>query len=273
MSATRHVIATFYRFAPLPHCATLRAPWLDACRQRQVRGTIVLAEEGINGTIAGDAAAVDEVLDMLRAEPALAELSARIDDTDRQPFQRMKVKLRREIVTLGIDGIDPADGGERVSPRQWNDLLRRPDVVVIDTRNDYEVAIGSFVGARDPGTHRFGDLPAWIDAQAELADRPPVAMFCTGGIRCEKSTALLRARGFNEVYQLDGGILHYLAEIPAGESLWQGECFVFDDRVSLGQGLAPGSHRLCRGCGRPVVADGSLENCAECRDAAAEDGA
>lgn len=260
-------VATFYRFAALPGYAALRVPLADACRDHGVKGTILLAAEGVNGTIAGTPEGVGAVIERLRREAPLADMKARLSTCDGPPFRRMKIKLRREIVTLGVDGIDPhTDTGTRVHPADWNALITRDDVVLIDARNDYEVDIGTFAGARDPRTARFGELPAWIDAQADLDKRPPVAMFCTGGIRCEKAAALLRARGFSEVYQLDGGILNYIESVPASESLWQGECFVFDERVSLAHGPAPGTYRLCDGCGGPVAKGADCPRC-EDRDA------
>jgi UPF0176 protein len=192
------------------------------------------------------------VLDWLRADPRLAALEHKESPVERTPFHRMKVRLKREIVTLGVPGLDPAsNAGTYVDPADWNALIADPEVVLIDTRNDYEVAIGSFAGAIDPGTRSFTELPAWLDAHPELQGRK-VAMYCTGGIRCEKSTALLRSRGFDAVYHLKGGILKYLETVPEEESRWRGECFVFDERVSVGHGLAQGPHTLCRGCRHPL---------------------
>ena len=246
------IAAAFYHFATLPDFADKR-PALEAlCARRQVLGTILLAAEGVNGTIAGASEDVRAVLDWLRADPRLAALEHKESPADRAPFHRMKVRLKREIVTLGVPGLDPAsNAGTYVEPTDWNALLADPDLVLIDTRNDYEVAIGTFEGAIDPGTRSFRELPAWLDAHPELAGRK-VAMFCTGGIRCEKSTALLRSRGFGEVFHLKGGILKYLETVPAQESRWQGECFVFDERVSVGHGLVQGSHTLCRSCRHPL---------------------
>ena len=248
-----HLVAAFYRFASLPAFADLRLPLLDLARQREVAGTILLAKEGVNGTIAGAEADVHAVLAHLRAIPGLAELEHKESWAEAQPFRKLKVRLKREIVTLGVPGLDPTETvGTYVPPAEWNTLIAREDVVLIDARNDYEVAIGTFEGAVDPKTASFRDLPAWLAEQEALEDKPPVAMFCTGGIRCEKSTALLRSRGFEEVYHLQGGILKYLEEIPEEESTWQGECFVFDERVSVGHGLAEGTYSMCRACGDPV---------------------
>ncbi|MFC3174336.1 rhodanese-related sulfurtransferase [Novosphingobium bradum] len=249
-------VAALYRFAPFPDPAALRGPLEALCREQGLRGTLLLAGEGINGTIAGSAPAIDAVLAHIRALPDCAALDVKFSAADEMPFHRMKVRLKREIVTLGVDGIDPrATVGTYVEPEDWNALIADPDTLVIDTRNDYEVGIGTFAGAIDPETPTFRDFPAWfrkVRAQL-LGDRPrKVAMFCTGGIRCEKSTAFLKAEGVDEVYHLKGGILKYLETVPPDQSLWRGECFVFDERVAVGHGLAPGTHGLCRACRRPV---------------------
>ncbi|PWJ22398.1 rhodanese-related sulfurtransferase [Jannaschia seohaensis] len=246
-------IAAFYRFAPLPDPAALRGPLARLACGRGVKGSILLAPEGVNGTIAGEAAAVEAVLDRLREEPGLEALSAKVSHADAMPFGKLKVRLKREIVTMGRP-LAPGDAvGDYVDPADWNDVLRDPDTVAIDVRNDYEVAIGSFAGAVDPGTAAFGDFPDWwAENRARLAGKR-IAMFCTGGIRCEKSTALLRAEGVADVVHLRGGILKYLEEVPETESLWRGGCFVFDDRVSVGHGLTPAGHVLCHACRRPLA--------------------
>lgn len=247
------LVATFYRFVSLPDIADLRQRLRAVAEAEGVKGTILLATEGINGTIAGPEAGVRAVLDHLRADPRLADLEAKESWAEEMPFRRLKVRLKREIVTLGVPGLDPTEAvGTYVDPADWNALLADPEVVVIDARNDYEVAIGTFEGAINPETASFRELPDWLDQQLERTDMPRVAMFCTGGIRCEKSTALLRARGFEEVYHLKGGILKYLETVPEDESRWQGECYVFDERVSVRHGLEPGSYSLCRACGDPV---------------------
>jgi len=193
------------------------------------------------------------VVATIRSLPGCAGLAPKYADAAAMPFHRLKVRLKREIVTLGVAGIDAArDAGTYVSPADWNALVDDPDTVVIDTRNGYEVAVGSFAGAIDPGTDAFRDFPAWVDAHRDELAGKRIAMFCTGGIRCEKATALMKAEGFDDVHHLDGGILRYLEEVPEGESRWRGECFVFDERVAVGHGLAPGSHVLCRGCRMPV---------------------
>ena len=247
------LVAAFYKFASLPDFADLRDPLRAVCETEGVKGTILLATEGVNGTIAGPEAGVRAVLAHLRSDARLADLEAKESWAETMPFRRLKVRLKREIVTLGVPGLDPNETvGTYVDPESWNELIAEPDVVVIDARNDYEVAIGTFEGAINPETESFRELPDWLEQQDELADKPRVAMFCTGGIRCEKSTALLKARGFDEVYHLNGGILKYLETVPEEESRWQGECFVFDERVSVGHGLVPGNYQLCRACGDPV---------------------
>ncbi len=257
------IAAAFYHFATLPDFADKRAPLQALCSRHNVTGTILLAAEGVNGTIAGLPDDVHTVLAWLRSDPRLAALEHKESPAGRTPFHRMKVRLKREIVTLGVPGLDPAsDAGTYVEPADWNALIDDPDVVLVDTRNDYEVAIGTFPGALNPGTSSFSELPAWIDGHPELRGRK-VAMFCTGGIRCEKSTALLRSKGFDAVYHLKGGILKYLETVPAEENRWQGECFVFDERVSVGHGLAQGPHSLCRACRHPLGPEERASACYE----------
>lgn len=247
------IAAAFYKFVALPDFAALKAPLLAVCEERGVNGTILLAAEGINGTIAGETSRVREVLDYLRRDPRLADLEHKESGAPRQPFYRMKVRLKKEIVTMGVPSVDPTRlVGTYVKPQDWNQLLDDPDVIVVDVRNDYEVALGTFTGAVNPETRSFSELPEWVRNHQGLREKRKVAMFCTGGIRCEKSTAFLRAEGFDEVYHLQGGILKYLESVPESESRWQGECFVFDERVAVGHGLKPGSHDLCRSCRNPV---------------------
>ena len=245
-------VAALYRFAPIADREGLRDRLLAVCVREGLRGSLLIASEGINGTIAGADAGIDTVLAAIRAEPGLGDTTARRARAAAMPFHRLKIRLKREIVTMGVPGIDAADPGTRVAPADWNALVDDPDTLLIDTRNGYEVAVGSFAGAVDPATASFSDFPAWADANAAVLAGRRVAMFCTGGIRCEKATAYLKARGHAEVYHLDGGILRYLEEVPAAASRWQGECFVFDERVAVGHALAPGSHSLCRGCRMPV---------------------
>lgn len=245
--------ASFYRFVSLDDCPALRDRLQQQCEQRAITGTILLAREGINATICGDAASVREFIAQLDNDPRLQGMEIKESTSDQRTLARLKVKIKPEIITMNQPDLNPAAGaGEYVDPEQWNALISDPDVVVIDTRNDYEVAIGQFAGARNPGTANFSDLPAWLDKQDDLRSKPAVAMYCTGGIRCEKSTALLRKRGFERVYHLRGGILNYLAQIKRQDSLWQGECFVFDERVSVDHELKPGRYEPCGACGHPI---------------------
>jgi len=256
--------AALYKFVELPDFAALQAPILAACQAHGVKGTLLLAAEGINGTIAGAPGGVHAVLAFLREDPRLAALEHKEAHAAQMPFYRMKVRLKKEIVTLGVSDVHPAlNAGRYVKPEDWNALLAEPGVVLVDTRNDYEVAIGTFEGAVNPATQSFSELPGWVEKEMAPGGRlapvgghkPRVAMFCTGGIRCEKSTAYLRAQGFDEVYHLEGGILKYLETMPAAQSRWQGECFVFDERVSVGHGLKPGDFTLCRSCRHPLSAE------------------
>lgn len=245
--------AAFYKFVELKDFRALREPLLAFCESQNVKGTILLAEEGVNGTIAGAPDNVRAVLVYLRRDPRLADLEHKESYAKEMPFYRMKVKLKREIVTLGVPGVSPTKQvGKYLKPHEWNELLEDPDVVLIDTRNDYEVRIGTFKGAIDPKTKSFSELPEWVREQQSLKNKPKVAMFCTGGIRCEKSTAFMLSEGFSEVYHLQGGILKYLEEVPKEQSRWEGECFVFDERVSVGHGLKVGNYELCRACREPV---------------------
>lgn len=248
-------VAALYQFARFADPAAIRRPLAQVCDAHGVKGTFLLAGEGINGTIAGCDSGIAAVLAHVRALPGCAAIEVKESCAATMPFHRMKVRLKREIVTMGQPDIDPLDTGHYVAPRDWNALIDAADTVVIDTRNDYEVAIGSFAGAVDPGTKTFRDFPAWFAANRAALAGKRVAMFCTGGIRCEKSTAFLKAEGVDHVYHLKGGILAYLEQVPAEESRWQGECFVFDERVAVGQGLAPGTHALCRACRMPVGPD------------------
>ena len=247
-------IAALYHFARFDDPAALRGPLLELCRKHGVSGTILLAPEGVNGTIAGTEAAIAQVLAHLRGLPGCAGLVWKQSHANDQPFNRMKVRLKREIVTMGQPDVDPlAAVGHYVTPADWNALITAPDVAVIDTRNDYEVQIGTFAGAVDTQTQSFGEFPGWWQANKDRFAGKRIAMFCTGGIRCEKSTNYLIGQGVTDVFHLQGGILKYLEEVPQTESLWQGECFVFDGRVSVGHGLAEGPHQLCHACRRPLT--------------------
>lgn len=250
-------VAALYRFARFADVEAVRAPLAKLCCGLGVKGTLLVAAEGINGTIAGSDSAIERVVAHIRALPGCDDVDVKLSRAAAMPFHRMKVRRKREIVTMGEPDIDPLAGtGHYVAPEDWNALIADPNTIVIDTRNDYEVAIGSFAGAIDPRTASFRDFPAWFRAEREKllgsGEAPKVAMFCTGGIRCEKSTAFLKAEGVDQVFHLKGGILKYLETVPPEQSLWRGECFVFDQRVAVGHGLAPGTHVLCHGCRMPV---------------------
>lgn len=275
-------VAALYRFTRFADCTALRAPLAAVCREQGLCGTLLLAPEGINGTIAGTAKGVARVLEHIRALPGCADLDVKLSSAAAMPFHRMKVRIKREIVTMGEPDVDPLAGaGRYVEAEDWNALISDPDTIVIDTRNAYEVSIGSFVGAIDPKTESFRDFPGWFrskrDALLGRGRTPRIAMFCTGGIRCEKSTAFLRQEGVEDVHHLKGGILKYLETVPKEASLWRGECFVFDDRVAIGHGLTPGTHILCRACRRGVSRDGLASplyepgvSCAACRSERSE---
>ncbi|OWK30906.1 rhodanese-related sulfurtransferase [Sphingomonas mucosissima] len=247
--------AALYQFTRFYDPAALRPPLEAICHAHDIGGTLLLATEGLNGTIAGRADDLEAVLAHLRTLPGCEALVVKYAWAPEMPFHRMKVRLKKEIVSMGQPGLDPVhDAGTYVAPEDWNALIDRPDTIVIDTRNDYEVAIGTFPGAIDPQTRTFRDFPEWFRANRDqlIADGTKVAMFCTGGIRCEKATAFLKAEGVEDVFHLEGGILNYLEKVPADESRWAGECFVFDERVAVTPDLAPGTHVLCRACRRPV---------------------
>lgn len=247
-------VAALYHFTSLPDAPALRAPLQDMCDLLGVKGTLLLATEGINGTVAGDDASIQSLLEYLRADPRLRDLDAKFSHADDLPFYRMKVRLKKEIVTMGVDGIDPNTlVGTYVEPQDWNALISDPDTVLIDTRNDYEVEIGTFRGAVNPDTASFREFPDWVEANREQLNKPKVAMFCTGGIRCEKASAYMKANGFDDVYHLKGGILKYLETQPEDESLWDGACFVFDQRVAVEHGLAPSDYDQCFACRRPLT--------------------
>jgi UPF0176 protein len=246
------VVATFYKFVRLPDFAEIRSPLHHLCESLGIRGTILLAEEGINGTLAGTAGAIAQLLSHLRADPRLADLDHKESHAEVPPFDRLKIRLKKEIVTLGLS-VDPNQQvGTYVRPQDWNALIADPEVMVIDTRNDYEVGIGTFERSQNPNTRSFRQFPEYVQSHLNPVQHPKVALFCTGGIRCEKASSFMLSQGFQEVYHLQGGILKYLEEIPDDESLWQGECFVFDQRVAVQQGLALGTYNMCQACGHPI---------------------
>lgn len=256
-------IATFYKFVRLPDYRAWREPLLLICQAAEVRGTILLAEEGINATIAGERQGIDRVLNFLSSDGRFADMMVKESRHSAIPFQRLKVRLKREIVALKAKDVDPREQvGQYIEPEQWNSLIAQDDVILIDARNDYEVRLGSFGGARDPRTESFHELPRYLDQTLNPARHKRVAMYCTGGIRCEKATAYLLKQGFEQVFHLRGGILNYLEKMTPAESMWQGECFVFDERVSLDHNLAKGQVAICDDCKAVVArADATCRNC------------
>jgi len=248
-----YVICALYHFTQFPDTAAIKPALLDLCLSQNVKGSLLLAREGINGTIAGPRVGIDAVLAHIKSLPGCGDLEWKEATSEEPPFGKMKVRLKKEIVTMGQPNVDPkAHVGNYVEPQDWNELIQSDDVVVIDTRNDYEVGIGTFEGAIDPKTASFREFPTWWEENKDRFHNKKVAMFCTGGIRCEKSTNFLIGQGIEDVYHLKGGILRYLEEMPVEDSTWQGECYVFDNRVSVGHGLKIGPHQLCHGCRRPL---------------------
>ncbi|MEI8295880.1 MAG: rhodanese-related sulfurtransferase [Alphaproteobacteria bacterium] len=248
------VVAALYKFVRLEDFKSLRELLAKVCNANGVKGTLLLAIEGINGTIAGSRDGIDSVLRHLKQDPRFADLEHKESFAQANPFYRMKVRLKKEIVTLGVPSVDPSQVvGTYVDPAQWNELLQDPEVCVIDTRNDYEVKIGTFVGAQNPDTQSFSEFPAFVAKSLDPKKHKKVAMFCTGGIRCEKASSFMLQQGFQEVYHLKGGILKYLEATPKEESLWQGDCFVFDQRVSVKHGLQEGDYDLCHSCREPIA--------------------
>lgn len=263
MEQARIVIATFYKFVKLPDYREIQPALLRLCEQHGIKGSILIAEEGINATIAGTQNGIDMVLESLQDDPRFELLTVKFSHADYQPFGRMKVRLKREIVRLKVDDIDPSrEVGTYVDPDDWNALISDPDVIVIDTRNDYEVQLGTFKNAVNPQTDAFHELPDFVAENLDPQRHKKVAMFCTGGIRCEKATAFLLQQGFQDVYHLNGGILRYLELMPQEESLWDGECFVFDERVAVDHDLKPGKSAICAQC-NTVYSDGS-QPCPQC---------
>ncbi len=257
-----YCVAALYHFTRLSDFEELKEPLLSLCEMLGIKGTILLAREGINGTIAGSDDAIRDLLDFLRADPRLNELEHKESRAEELPFYRMKVRLKKEIVTMGVEGVDPNDiVGTYVNPEDWNALISDPDVILIDTRNDYEVEIGTFEGAVNPDTETFREFPGWVaDNESAIRAKKKVAMFCTGGIRCEKASSFMKNQGFDEVYHLKGGILKYLETVKEENSLWNGDCFVFDQRVAVGHGLAESDYDQCFACRYPITeADKSHE--------------
>ena len=250
------VVSALYHFAALDNYQELRQPLYDFMVLHEIKGTILLAKEGINGTVAGTGESITKLHCWLRSDKRLAEFSSKESFDESMPFYRTRVKLKKEIVTMGVDGIDPNHiVGTYVKPENWNDLISDTDVLLLDTRNDYEVAIGTFKNAIDPKTETFRQFPDYVSKQMNPRKHKKVAMFCTGGIRCEKSTAYLKAQGFEEVYHLQGGILKYLETVAEKDSLWEGECFVFDNRVSVNHKLEKGRYDQCHACRLPITED------------------
>ncbi|APG63488.1 hypothetical protein LPB140_02290 [Sphingorhabdus lutea] len=252
-----YIVAALYHFAPLPDFAQRQPALLKLCKENGICGTLLLADEGVNGTIAGTRQGLDIILAELRSWAGFENLTAKFSTADEKPFFRMKVRLKKEIVTMGVPGIDGAhDKGQYVTPENWDALISAQDTILIDTRNDYEVAIGTFKGAINPKTETFREFPKWFDELAKDIDeggpKPKIAMFCTGGIRCEKATAYVKAQGYDEVYHLQGGILKYLEEVPQEKSSYEGDCFVFDARVAVGHGLAQSDYVQCHACRMPL---------------------
>ncbi|MCM2321020.1 MAG: rhodanese-related sulfurtransferase [Pseudomonas sp.] len=272
------VVAALYKFVTLEDYIALREPLLAAMQANGVKGTLLLAEEGINGTVSGTREGIDALLAWLRSDPRLVDIDHKESYCAEQPFYRTKVKLKQEIVTLGVPGIDPNKAvGTYVEPQDWNALISDPEVLLIDTRNDYEVAIGTFEGAIDPRTQSFREFPAYVQQHFDPAKHKKVAMFCTGGIRCEKASSFMLAQGFAEVFHLKGGILKYLEEVPQAQSRWRGDCFVFDNRVTVRHDLSEGDFEQCHACRTPIsVADRQSEHyaagisCPHCWDSLSE---
>ena len=272
------VVCALYRFVDLVNYEEIQTPLLNIMNANQVKGTLLLASEGINGTIAGDQEGIDNVLNWLKSNPCLTDLTAKFSFDTENPFYRTKVKLKKEIVTLGVEGIDPNRVvGTYVKPKDWNALISDPEVLLVDTRNDYEISIGTFKNAIDPKTTNFREFPQYVKENLDPKKHKKVAMFCTGGIRCEKSTAYLKEQGFGEVYHLEGGVLKYLEEVPESETMWEGECFVFDNRVSVNHQLEKGQYDQCHGCRLPITEEDKKSekymqgvSCHQCHDSLSE---
>ncbi len=253
LPADNIVVCTFYKFTPLDHYVSLQQPILDQLSGNRIAGTLLLAKEGINGTIAGEREAIDQFLEWLGGQAGLSGIEQKRSETDRAPFKRTRVKLKKEIVTMGVDGIDPSVlAGTYIDPEDWNALIEDPETLLVDTRNEYEIEVGRFENAVNPHTTNFREFPQYALENLDPEKHKKIAMYCTGGIRCEKATAFLKQNGFESVYHLKGGILKYLETVPVSESRWQGECFVFDERVTVDHDLNKGSYRQCHGCRMPI---------------------
>ncbi|WP_431687740.1 rhodanese-related sulfurtransferase [Hahella sp. NBU794] len=276
---SQYVICALYKFVALDDFEALRAPLLEVMEKNEIKGTLLLAREGVNGTVSGTREGMDALLAWLKSDPRMADLSYKESYDENIPFYRTKVKLKKEIVTMGVEGIDPKRVvGTYVKPQDWNALITDPEVLLIDTRNDYEVQIGKFKNAINPNTETFREFPDYVKSNLDPAKHKKVAMYCTGGIRCEKSTAYLKELGFEDVYHLEGGILKYLEEVPQEESTWEGECFVFDNRVAVDHGLNKGSYDQCHACRMPISAEDMQSehykkgvSCPHCYDKVSED--
>lgn len=276
---SKYLTAALYKFVSLPDYKNLQQPLLDVCIKHNIKGTLLLALEGINGTIAGLPDDIQAVLSYLRQDPRLHDLEHKESYADKHPFYRMKVKLKKEIVTMGVEGVNPNNVvGTYVKPEDWNDLISDPDVILLDTRNDYEVHIGTFKGAVDPKTTTFREFPKFVEQNLDKTKHKKVAMFCTGGIRCEKASSYMKQQGFEEVYHLQGGILKYLENVPKEQSLWEGECFVFDQRVAVKHGLEEGDYDQCYACRMPLSSEEMLSeqytpgiSCPHCYDKTSEE--
>lgn len=261
MSETHFTVAALYCFARFPDFEKYQAPLTEVCNANGIKGTLLTAAEGINGTVAGSKAGIAVMISFIESIPALREqnIELKYSTASLMPFNRMKVRLKKEIVTMGVAGIDPLQSvGAYVQPQDWNALIDDENTILIDTRNDYEYAIGTFKNALDPNTKTFREFPQWVEDNREAMEGKKIAMFCTGGIRCEKATAFVKGLGFDDVFHLKGGILKYLEDMPAEDSRWEGECFVFDERVSVGHGLVEGNVELCRACRNPITQEDKL---------------
>lgn len=251
---SQYVVCALYKFVALDDYQDIRQPLTQLLLDNQIRGTLLLAQEGINGTVAGSRESIDALLAWFKLDDRLADVVYKESFNEQQPFNRTKVKLKKEIVTMGVEGIDPRHVvGTYVKPQDWNDLISDPDVVLVDTRNDYEVDIGTFKNAVNPNTETFREFPQYVEDNLDPAKHKKVAMFCTGGIRCEKSTAYMKEQGFEEVYHLEGGILKYLEEVPEEESMWEGDCYVFDGRVAVNHQLEKSGYDVCNACRLPIT--------------------